>query len=100
MALLEGVAGYVGKALLLIPGALSAKLDTYGLASTLLRALVGPEHYPGEHAETEEGRRGLLPTGLAPAGLQQDPEQAETQTEIDQVGAECRGNGFLGRPYS
>jgi eukaryotic-like serine/threonine-protein kinase len=31
---------------------LSAKIDTYGLGCTLLRALVGAEHYPGECSET------------------------------------------------
>ena len=33
---------------------LSAKMDTYGLASTLLRALVGRSCYPGESAHTRE----------------------------------------------
>ncbi|MBW2526435.1 MAG: protein kinase [Deltaproteobacteria bacterium] len=31
---------------------LGPKMDTYGLAATLLRSLVGPEHFPGEVAET------------------------------------------------
>lgn len=31
---------------------LGPKMDTYGLASTLLRSLVGPELFPGEYAET------------------------------------------------
>lgn len=31
---------------------LSAKIDTYGLAATLLRSLVGPRHFPGEYADT------------------------------------------------
>jgi eukaryotic-like serine/threonine-protein kinase len=30
---------------------LSEKMDTYGLAATLLYALVGPAHFPGEHAQ-------------------------------------------------
>ncbi len=32
--------------------ALSERIDTYCLASTLLRSLVGPESFPGERAET------------------------------------------------
>ncbi len=36
---------------------LSEKMDTYGLASTLLYALVGPKHFPGERAQN---RRELL----------------------------------------
>ena len=32
--------------------ALGAKIDTYGLASTLLRALVGPADFPGEAADS------------------------------------------------
>ena len=31
---------------------LSEKMDTYGLAATLLLALVGPEHFPGEGADS------------------------------------------------
>ena len=31
---------------------LSEKVDSYGLATTLLRSLVGPEHFPGEEANT------------------------------------------------
>ncbi|MBI4700017.1 MAG: serine/threonine protein kinase [Deltaproteobacteria bacterium] len=38
-----------------IPGAipLTERMDTYGLATTLLRALVGPEAFPGENAGTQ-----------------------------------------------
>ncbi|MFT3768687.1 MAG: protein kinase [Minicystis sp.] len=37
----------------------SEKMDTYGLASTLLYALVGPRHFPGEEADDSiEPRRG------------------------------------------
>ncbi|MEM1033623.1 MAG: serine/threonine-protein kinase [Myxococcota bacterium] len=34
------------------PPVLSAKMDTYALAATLLRSIVGPTYYPGEHAES------------------------------------------------
>jgi eukaryotic-like serine/threonine-protein kinase len=35
--------------------ALSEKMDTYGLAATLLSALVAPEHFPGEKARDRAG---------------------------------------------
>jgi hypothetical protein len=45
---------------------LGPKMDTYGLASTLLRSLVGPEYFPGEYAET--------PFELASAFIERETE--------------------------
>jgi serine/threonine protein kinase len=37
------------------PAEMSEKMDTYGLAATLLYALVGPKHFPGEEATDRSG---------------------------------------------
>ncbi|APR80637.1 serine/threonine protein kinase [Minicystis rosea] len=83
----------------------SEKMDTYGLASTLLYALVGPDHFPGETANdrvsmTEAQRtriaeplaKGALPEATGPARkaiaaalrrfLAFEPEDRPTMREV------------------